>query len=97
MSTQRECKSDGVGCTALECVWPLQPCAHEAYVTGLERRIKEQRDQLTALGDLRDGPQREAKRRIAYLQRMLGEKTEKLARQYDGLRALKAEIERLKA
>jgi hypothetical protein len=64
----------------------------EAYAHRLEKRIKEQRDQLLALSELRDGPQRLHRKRIAHLERLLGQKEAQLAQQHDGLAALKAAL-----
>ena len=64
----------------------------EEYAHRLERRIKQQRDQLRALGDLRNGPQRTHRRRIAHLEMLLGQREAKLAHQHAGLKALNARL-----
>lgn len=61
----------------------------EEYAHRLEKRIKEQREQLRAVQELRDEPRLRHRQHVAYLRRIIGRQTEQLARQYDGLHALK--------
>lgn len=68
----------------------------EEYLVGLERRIAEQRKEIQNLrqrlhdeGEGKEKANRAARRRIANLERLIGQQAVALDRQYHGLRALK--------
>lgn len=72
----------------------------EEYVVSLERRIAEQRNELRVLHErLRDGhggklrANRQARKRIAKLERLVGKQALRLENQHYGLLALNGEIE----
>lgn len=64
----------------------------EAYAHRLEGRIKQQRDHIKNLVELREPGDIHARKRIAYLERILGRKEVQLAQQHEGLHALKERL-----
>ena len=69
----------------------------EDYAHRLEHRIKQQRDHIKSLTALRAPGDIKARNRIAMLERLLGKKELALAKQHDGLAALKARVAELEA
>ena len=69
----------------------------EDYAHRLEARIKQQRDHIKNLTALRAPGDIKARNRIATLERLLGKKELALAKQHDGLAALKRRVKELEA
>lgn len=70
----------------------------EDYAHRLERRIKQQRDHIKDLNALRGHPANiKDRRRIAHLERLLGQATLRLEWQHEGLRALNDKLREMEA
>jgi len=66
----------------------------EDYAHRLEARIKQQREQIRNLTELRKVPgDIKARKRIATLERLVGKKELALQQQHEGLRALRAALD----